>query len=118
MNNEYGSLDTLLDLDGENFPMDNGYWVKFNAKSINPEQHAPHGIRYSMSLHDRHNTRVVGFDNAHAVKPSRQKGFSGRKVTWDHKHNLDKVEPYTFETAGQLLEDFWAAVDEYLQKGQ
>ncbi len=117
MNGKYGSLDTLLDLDGEIFPMDNGYWVKFNAKPIRPDQHAPHGIRYSLSLHDRSNTRVIGFDNAHAVKSTRKKGFAGRIVTWDHKHSLDIVEPYAFETAGQLLEDFWAAVDEYLLEG-
>ncbi|WP_289019586.1 DUF6516 family protein [Desulfobacter postgatei] len=117
MNNMYGSLDTLLDLDGEIFPMDNGYWVKFNVKQIQADQHAPHGIRYSMSLHDRYNIRVIGFDNAHAVKSPRKKGFAGHIVTWDHKHNMDQVEPYTFETAGQLLEDFWAAVDEYLLKG-
>jgi len=117
MNNKYGSLDTLLDLDGEIFPMDNGYWVKFNAKQICPDQHAPHGIRYSMSLHDKYNTRVIGFDNAHAVKTNRKKGFTGRIVTWDHKHHMDRVEPYTFKTAGQLLEDFWTAVDGYLQGG-
>lgn len=117
MNNKYGSLDTLLDLDGEIFPMDNGYWVKFNARTINPDQHAPHGIRYFMSLHARCNTRVVGFDNAHAVKTNKKKGFAGRIVTWDHKHHMDKVEPYNFKTAGQLLEDFWSAVDGYLKEG-
>jgi len=46
---------------------------------------------------------------------SRKKGFAGRKITWDHKHNLDKIESYTFESAGQLLEDFWAAVDQYME---
>ena len=97
--------------------MDSGFWVKFNARTITPDQHAPHGIRYSLTLHDRHNNRVIGFDNAHAVKSTRKKGYSGRKVTWDHKHSLDKVEPYHFESAGQLLEDFWAAVDRYLQEG-
>lgn len=105
-----------MDLDGEIFPMDSGYWVKFSAKAITTEQHAPHGIRYALSLHDRYNTRIIGFDNAHAIKPTRRKGFNGRIVTWDHKHKLDKVEPYVFETAGQLLEDFWTAVDEYLSR--
>ena len=109
------SLDALLDLDGEIFPMNNGYWVKFEAKAMQPNKGAPHGIRYSLTLHDRNNNRVVGFDNAHAVKPRRQKGFSGRKLTWDHAHRLNKVEPYTFQSAGQLLEDFWKAVDQYLE---
>lgn len=74
-----GSLDTLLDLDGEIFPMDNGYWVKFSAKSTDPNPNIPHGVRYSMTLHDRYNNRVVGFDNAHAVKPARKKGLPGER---------------------------------------
>jgi hypothetical protein len=45
----------------------------------------PHGIRYSLTLHDRNNTRVIGYDNAHAVKPSRKK-FGAVKTTWDHAH--------------------------------
>jgi len=109
------SLDTLLDLNGEIFPMNNGCWVKFEVKSTLPSKEAPHGVKYSLTLHDRMNNRVVGFDNAHAVKPKKQKGFSGRKITWDHRHRLNKVEPYTFKTAGQLLEDFWNAVDQYLE---
>lgn len=116
-NDKYETLDTLLDLDGEIFPMDDGFWVKFNVKTIRPVQNTPHGIRYSMTLHDRYNTRVIGFDNAHSVKTNRKKGFSGRIVTWDHKHSLDKLEPYNFKSAGQLLEDFWIAVDQYIQKG-
>jgi hypothetical protein len=109
------SLDTLLDLDGEIFPMDNGCWAKFEIKPIPPSKTAPHGIKYSLTLHDRNNNRVIGFDNAHAVKPRKQKGFSGRKVTWDHTHRLDRVNQYNFQSAGQLLEDFWKAVDQYLK---
>lgn len=67
----------------------------------------PHGVRYSLTLHDRNNARVVGFDNAHAIKTKGRKRFSGRKVTWDHKYHMDKVEPYKFESAGQLIDDFW-----------
>jgi hypothetical protein len=108
---EYGSLETLLDLNGEIFVMDAGYWVKVEAKMVTPSPAIPHGVWYSLTLHDRNNVRVVGFDNAHAVKTKGRKRFSGRKVTWDHKHNMDKVEPYEFESAGQLLDDFWQAVD-------
>ena len=67
-----------------------------------------------MTLHDRNNVRVIGFDNAHAVKSKRGARFSGHKITWDHKHHMEKVEPYEFESAGQLLEDFWAAIDVHL----
>lgn len=111
---EFGHLETLLDLDGEIFMMDAGYWVKFEAKRVSPSPPIPHGIRYSLTLHDRNNVRVLGFDNAHAIKPKGRKRFLGRKVTLDHKHHLEKVATYEFESASQLLNDFWAAVDKQI----
>lgn len=62
------TLVTLLNLNGEIFPMDNGYWTKFEAFWVSPNQHVPHGVRYSLTLHDRYNRRVLEFDNAHAIK--------------------------------------------------
>ena len=111
---EFGSLEALLDLNGEIFMMDAGYWVKFEAKRVSPSPAIPHGIRYSLTLHDRKNVRIVGFDNAHAFKSKSRNLFTGRKVTWDHKHHVGKVEPYEFESASQLLDDFWQAVDEQI----
>jgi len=86
--------------------MDNGYWSKFEACQVSPDQHVPHGVRYSLTLHDRYNRRVLGFDNAHAIRPAR-KGYGARKITWDHKHKREKISPYEYESASQLLEDFW-----------
>jgi hypothetical protein len=37
------SLETLLDLDGEIFPMDNGYGTKFEVNRIKPTKQIPHG---------------------------------------------------------------------------
>ena len=79
------TLETLLDLDGEIFLMENGYWTKFEASRVTPIRQIPHGIRYSLTLHDRNNTRILGFDNAHAVKPKKKK-YGACKITWDHKH--------------------------------
>ncbi len=93
--------------------MENGYWTKFEAYKVEPSKQIPHGIKYSLSLHDRNNVRIIGFDNAHAIKPKRKK-YGARKITWDHKHQREKITPYEFETAGQLLEDFWAAVETFL----
>jgi hypothetical protein len=45
-------LDYLLDLDGEIFPMDNGYWTKFDVKAVEPNENIPHGIKYSLTLHN------------------------------------------------------------------
>ena len=109
------TLVTLLNLDGEIFPMDNGYWTKFEVYRVNPEQHIPHGVRYSLTLHDRFNRRVLGFDNAHAIRPAR-KCFGARKITWDHKHKRDTISPYEYESASQLLEDFWHEVERIMEK--
>lgn len=111
---EYHDLETLLNLNGEIFPMDNGFWTKFEAWEVSPSEHIPHGISYSLTLHDSSNRRVIGFDNAHAIKPKRKK-YGARKVTWDHKHRQDNVFPYEFESAAQLLEDFWNTVDAYME---
>ncbi len=114
MENRNEGLEALLQLNGEEFHMENGYWVKFEARETEISRYVPHGIRYSLTLHDRNNTRVLGYDNAHAVKP-RQKRFSGSKSTWDHIHRKTSIVPYEFDTAAQLLEDFWNDVDEYLK---
>lgn len=111
---EDASLDTLLDLDGEIFPMDNGYWTKFEAYRVTSTPQIPHGIKYSLTLHDRNNTRVLGFDNAHTFKPKKNK-YRARKITWDHKHKMEKVHPYEFESASRLIEDFWENVEEILK---
>ena len=111
---EDATLETLLDLDGEIFPMDNGYWTKFEVYRVAPSPQIPHGIRYTLTLHDRNNTRILRLDNLHAHKPKRKK-YGARKLTWDHKHKMEKLYPYEFESASQLIEDFWKAVDEILK---
>ena len=108
------SLETLLDLDGEIFPMDNGYWTKFEVNRIKPTKQIPHGIKYSLTLHDRNNTRIFGLDNSHGYKPRRKK-YGARKVTWDHEHRMEKIHNYEFESASQLIEDFWKAVEQLLK---
>lgn len=78
-------LDYLLELDGEIFPMDNGYWTKFEAKKVGPNEKIPHGVKYSLTLHDRNNTRILGYDNAHGIKPNKTK-LKAKRTEWDHKH--------------------------------
>jgi hypothetical protein len=108
-------LENLLMLHGEIFPMDNGYWTKIEAWRIQATKERPHGIRYSLTLHDDKNDRVLGYDNAHHMKPKRKR-FAVEKATWDHKHLKKKVEHYEFESADQLLEDFWNEVERYLEQ--
>jgi hypothetical protein len=106
-------LETLLLLDGEIFPMSDGYWTKFDVKEASPTKNIPHGIKYSLTLHDRFNKRIIGYDNAHGIKPKKKK-FGAKRITWDHKHNKNIIQPYEFENAGQLLEDFWTDVNKYI----
>ena len=111
---EATDLSTLLDLDGYSYWYKNKYWVKFEAHRIEKNEHRPHGVKYSLTLHDRNNTRILGFDNAHIIKSRGRRPikYTGRIVTWDHIHKQNKIERYLFSSASQLLEDFWNAVNE------
>lgn len=89
------AIATLLDLDGSVFE---------------------HGIRYSLTLHNRYGIRVMGYDNAHAVRPPGKFKFAGQRLPYDHKHRSasDKGVPYIFGSAQGLLEDFFAEVDKVI----
>lgn len=110
-------LDILLQLSDEIFPMDNGYWTKIEAKTVIANEHIPHGVRYSLTLHNPNNIRILGYDNAHGIKPKKKK-YGAKRVVWDHRHKRKIVEPYEFENAGQLLEDFWVDVEKILLEEQ
>lgn len=110
-------INTLLDLDGVIIEQPGKYWTKFEVRQIlKPTEEIPHGIRYSLTLHDRHGDRIIGFDNAHAVKTKNKNKYQGRK-TYDHRHRYSKDEgiPYEFVDAHQLLKDFWLEVDKTLR---
>jgi len=85
-------LEALLDLNGMTFIMDNGHWVKFEAWRIAPDETSPRGIRYSLMLHNEWNRRVLGLDNAHALKPQRKKP-GGRIRAWDNRHSPAGTAP-------------------------
>jgi hypothetical protein len=57
---KHDPLDFLLDLDGEVIVQDRGYWVKIEARRRNPSPQVPHGIDYSLTLHDKYGKRVLG----------------------------------------------------------
>lgn len=78
----------------------------------------PHGIRYSLTLHEPYGRRILGYDNAHPVKPPKKFKYAGRILAYDHKHRhrSNKGVPYEFQDAHQLLRDFFADVDHVLQE--
>jgi len=112
-------LDTLLDMDGSILDQGDGYWIKIKARMQDvPTEERPHGISYSLTLHDPKGERLVGFDNAHAMKPPKRKRYAGRRVVYDHRHRSpgDRGAPYEFVGPFQLLEDFFKAVDKALKE--
>jgi hypothetical protein len=110
-----GSLDTLLDLDGQTFFLNENHWVKFVVKRVDRTPDRPHGLSYSLTLHGASGDRIAGFDNAHPVSgvggPSRK-----AKQAFDHKNRLRTIRPYGYSDAASLLADFWAEVDSVLRE--
>ncbi len=46
--------------------------MQFKASRVEADEHTPHGIRYSLSLHDEKNIRIVGYDNAHGYQAKKE----------------------------------------------
>ncbi len=110
-------LDTLLDLDGLIMVVDAAgkHWVKFVVKKVDPSPERPHGLSYSLTLHDETGARLVGFDNAHPVSTGSGPGKRTPKPH-DHQHRIRTVKPYDYSDAATLLMAFWAEVDRVLQE--
>ena len=98
MNHESG-IETLLELDQQILDQGNGYWIKIEAKRVTQTKEIPHGIRYSLTLHEPYGKRILGYDNAHAVKPPKKFKFAGQRLPYDHKHRhiSDQGTPYDSE---------------------
>src|SRR5580692_10743952 len=96
------NLDTLLDLDGVIFALSDDpapYWVKFIVKQVPVSKERPYGLSYSLTLHDPHGDRVLGFDNAHPVSEGSGLGIRTRTER-DHQHHRQSVRFYEFRDAG------------------
>lgn len=101
----------LLSLDGVTMVVDEqlGFLVKFVVRKTPSSETVPHGVNYSLTLHDRRGNRVLGFDNAHRV---------GKQEQFDHWHRTkaDLGRQYAFESPEKLLADFWREVDRVLKE--
>ncbi len=115
MNNQKIDLATLLELDGIEYGIGSGYWVKFSAKKMTASQHRPFGIKYSFTMHNQYGTRLVGFDNAHLANIKRKK-YSAKRLAWDHKHQRSVISDYDFNSPEELIVDFWDLVDQILKE--
>ncbi len=110
-----GSLQRLLDLDGEIMDMGEGYWVKIEVRKIEPTRHRPQGIAYALCLFSPDDERLICFDNAHPISVG---SGPARKTTEasDHVHKKARVQPYGYSDPEKLMSDFWTCVDEALKE--
>lgn len=100
-------LDVLLSLDGFEFQFGGGYRVRIAAQRVEPTAGRPHGIKYSLTLHDPAGRRIYGLDNAHGVR---------RRPEFDHRHvyGRRRLVPYAYRGPVALLEDFYREVERIL----
>lgn len=111
-------IENLLDLNGSIIEQENSHWVKIEAWEVERTPEIPHGIRYALTLHRQDGQRIMGYDNAHAVKPTGNFKYAGQVLPYDHKHRSisDKGTPYEFKDGFQLLSDFFAGVDQIVKE--
>jgi hypothetical protein len=83
--------------------------MKFEARQVRPSQGRPHGIKYSLTLHDPKGRRIYGIDNAHRIGPRRE--FDHR-----HPHGARKLVRYAYSGPAALLDDFFREVERILHE--
>ena len=100
----------LLSLDGFEFQFTEGYRVKIAAQLVDATRGRPHGVKYSLTLHDAAGRRIYGLDNAHRTPRSR--------AEFDHRHvyGRRRMVPYIYRGPIELLEDFYREVERILRE--
>jgi hypothetical protein len=109
-------LEFLLAFDGRIHLLEKGYGLKFEIKRTVTDKARPHGLRYSFTLHGPGGKRLIGFDNAHPIRPPGSR-FNKPAAAHDHWHRNenDAGRPYRFVDAETLVEDFFNEVERILR---
>jgi Family of unknown function (DUF6516) len=99
----------LLSLNGFEFRLASGYVIKIEAQAVIATRHRPHGVKYSLTLHDLSGSRIYGMDNAHGVR---------RRMEYDHRHvyGRRKMVGYAYRGPAELLSDFYREVERVLKQ--
>jgi hypothetical protein len=108
------TLEFLLAFDGRVHWYEQGYFTKFEITRVEPTEERPHGLRYSFTLHDPDNRRIMGFDNAHTVASRGRHARRQQEADHWHRDENDKGKPYQFKDAETLIVDFFAEVERIL----
>ncbi len=88
-------IENLLALDGQIVDQHHGYWVKIEARRVEPTAEIPHGIRYSLTLHEPYGKRILGYLN-----------FVVDNNTKFHSHSefADRGVPIGFFVRGRFID--------------
>ena len=110
------TLDFLLAFDGRMHWYEQGYFMKFEIRQVEPTEDRPHGLRYSFTLHGPDGKRLIGFDNAHPVQVKSR--YRKRPAGADHWHRTetDTGRPYAFKDAETLIADFFEEAERVLRE--
>lgn len=76
------SMHRLLDYHRRRYWLVNGWSIRFRVFEVPVSEARPHGLRYSFTLHDIDEGRLLGFDNAHGVPMSQ---------AYDHRHRFRRT---------------------------
>jgi hypothetical protein len=103
-------LEVLLSLDGLEFQFAQGSRVRIAAQMVETTSARPHGIKYSLTLHDPTDARIYGLDNAH--------GGRRHRAGFDHRHVYGgrRIIAYVYRGPIELLEDFYREVERILRE--
>ncbi|MGS0743167.1 toxin-antitoxin system TumE family protein [Glaciimonas sp. GG7] len=110
-------LEHLLGYDGRRHFLLTGHFLKFEVRTVEKSERVPHGIAYSLTLHDPNGQRLMGFDNAHPVA-HKGRAFvpAARQADHWHRTTQDAGRPYLFVSAVQLLDDFFDEAERILEE--
>jgi hypothetical protein len=110
--------DYLLDLHLFRIGYDNGYWATIRVFQVARDEGRPHGLQYSLTLHDEGGDRILGYDNSHAVDVATGPGKRSRRPkAFDHIDRRGRrSSAYAFTTPFKLLEDFLAEVERIIEE--
>jgi len=100
-------LEFLLSLNGVEFRLLSGHVIKIDARTVAATGSRPHGLKYSLTLHDASGQRIYGMDNAHGIR---------RRSEYDHRHQYGrrKIVGYVYRGPAELLADFYREVERIL----
>ena len=109
------TLEYLLAFDGRRHWYEGGYFAKFEIRRVPADMTRPHGLKYSFTLHAPDGSRLIGFDNAHAIPP-RGSRLKKRPPAVDHWHRTvaDAGRRYAFKDAETLVDDFFDEIERIL----